>query len=71
VVEIFDIVGTIVSEWLTDRFDARFLLLARYNTVRGPVSNRLRGEGAHRLRLGVRLAPDRGGGSRSGGSRDP
>jgi len=35
VVEIFDIVGTIVSGWLTHRFDARFLLLALYYTVRG------------------------------------
>ena len=34
VVGVFDIVGTIFSGWLTDRFDARFLL-AMYYTLRG------------------------------------
>ena len=34
VVGIFDIVGTIFSGWLTDRYDPRFLL-AMYYTLRG------------------------------------
>jgi len=34
VVGIFDIVGTVASGWLTDRFDAR-ILLAAYYTLRG------------------------------------
>ena len=109
-VGIFDIVGTIVSGWLTDRVDPR-LLLGVYYALRGaarcsccrrcsprldrtsacspsssstastgsprcrrrsPCAASAYGErGADRLRLGLRLAPDRRGGRRPRRRRGP
>ncbi len=75
-VGVFDVGGTILSGWLTDRWDPRWLLVGYYTGLlragldrdgaadRGVVPRVVRGGRADRVRLGVRLAP---GGRRADG----